>query len=265
MVVRYPYTRGNTCRLGDGRRHGRRGRDGHARARGRARHRARPARVPAGLVVRDADPVLVAEHPDLASSPAMKAASGEALRIAGASILDDVAHLDLYSCFASSVHFAQVMRSVSTVSAIPRGLTVTGGLPYHGGPASGYLTHSIAAMVEQLRAEPEATGLVSGVGMHMTKHAFFGVYRRRTAWTGRTAARCRRPSCRRRLRPRAGLDPGGRGTRRRRHGRAPISVVHGRDGAPEWALAGVRSAPGGKRTYAQATDDPGSVRRRRNN
>ena len=53
-----------------------------------------------------------------------------------------------------------------------RGLTVTGGLPYHGGPASGYLTHSIAAMVERLRADPGAFGLVSGVGMHMTKHVF---------------------------------------------------------------------------------------------
>ena len=30
-------------------------------------------------------------------------------------------------------------------------------------------------MVERLRAEPDATGLVSGVGMHMTKHVF-GVY-----------------------------------------------------------------------------------------
>ena len=35
--------------------------------------------------------------------------------------------------------------------AIRAGVTVTGGLPYHGGPASGYLTHSIAEMVERLR------------------------------------------------------------------------------------------------------------------
>jgi acetyl-CoA C-acetyltransferase len=119
------------------------------------------------------DPVLVAQHPDLWRSPAMAAASGEAMRVAGVTA-DDIAFFDLYSCFASSLHFACDALGISPHD--PRGLTVTGGLPYHGGPASGYLTHSIAAMVERLRAAPEATGLVSGVGMHMTKHVF-GVYR----------------------------------------------------------------------------------------
>ena len=51
------------------------------------------------------DPVHVAGHPELWRSPAMAAAAGAAL--AGAGIgTDDVAHLDLYSCFASSVCFA---------------------------------------------------------------------------------------------------------------------------------------------------------------
>src|SRR6188472_4408161 len=51
------------------------------------------------------DPVLVAEHTDLTRSPAMEAASTEALRVAGVSV-DDVRYFDLYSCFASSLHFA---------------------------------------------------------------------------------------------------------------------------------------------------------------
>ena len=118
------------------------------------------------------DPVLVAEHPDLGRSPAMAAASVEALARAGAGV-DDVAHFDLYSCFPSSLHFAADALGIDP--ADPRGLTVTGGLAYHGGPASGYLTHSIAAMVERLRADAGALGLVNGVGMHMTKHVF-GVY-----------------------------------------------------------------------------------------
>ena len=118
------------------------------------------------------DPVLVAEHPDLGASPAMAAASAQALTGAGAGV-DDLAHLDLYSCFPSSLHFAADALRLAPTD--PRGLTVTGGLAYHGGPASGYLTHSIAAMVERLRAEPGAMGAVSGVGMHMTKHVF-GVY-----------------------------------------------------------------------------------------
>ena len=56
-----------------------------------------------------------------------------------------------------------------------RPLTVTGGLPYHGGAGSDYLTHAIAHMVRVLRADPGSFGLVTGVGMHMTKHVA-GVY-----------------------------------------------------------------------------------------
>ena len=52
-----------------------------------------------------------------------------------------------------------------------RALTVTGGLPYHGGPGSNYTTHALAAMTEALRADPGSLGLVSGVGMHMTSHS----------------------------------------------------------------------------------------------
>ena len=47
----------------------------------------------------------MAGHPELWRSPAMAAAAGAALAGAGIGV-DDVAHLDLYSCFASSVCFA---------------------------------------------------------------------------------------------------------------------------------------------------------------
>ena len=52
------------------------------------------------------DPIYVAEHVDLWQSPAMEHAAATALGAAGVGI-DDVAHLDLYSCFASSVNFAR--------------------------------------------------------------------------------------------------------------------------------------------------------------
>ena len=51
------------------------------------------------------DPAHVAGHPELWRSPAMAAAAAAALAGAGIGV-DDVAHLDLYSCFASSVCFA---------------------------------------------------------------------------------------------------------------------------------------------------------------
>ncbi|MDZ7731930.1 MAG: hypothetical protein U5R31_01375 [Acidimicrobiia bacterium] len=115
------------------------------------------------------DPVYLAEHPDPATSPAMHAASADALRRAGVRI-DDVAHLDLYSCFGSSIRFALDALGLSPDDS--RGVTVTGGLPFAGGPGSGYMLHSIATMVDVLRDGPGSLGLVSGVGMHMTKHVY---------------------------------------------------------------------------------------------
>jgi acetyl-CoA C-acetyltransferase len=56
-----------------------------------------------------------------------------------------------------------------------RPITVTGGLPFSGGAGSDYMTHSIAAMAERLRSDPGSLGMVSGVGMHMSKHVY-GVY-----------------------------------------------------------------------------------------
>jgi acetyl-CoA C-acetyltransferase len=189
------------------------------------------------------DPVLVAAHPDLTRSPAMQRASAEALRIAGTTV-DDVSFFDLYSCFASSLQFA--CDALGIRSTDPRGLTVTGGLPYHGGPASGYLTHSIAAMVERLRAEPDTTGLVSGVGMHMTKHVF-GVY-------AATPSAVEPPDA---AGVQAAVDAQGSAEVVAEHdGDATVSaysVVHGRDGGPEWALL-VCDLPGGTRTYAQVRD-----------
>jgi acetyl-CoA C-acetyltransferase len=190
------------------------------------------------------DPVLVAAHCDLTSSPAMRAASSAALHAAGAGV-DDVAAFDLYSCFGSSLHFA--CDALGIAPDDPRGLTVTGGLPYHGGPASGYLTHSIAAMVRRLRADPGTFGMVSGVGMHMTKHVF-GVYSST---------------------PGTVTPPDETGVQSQLNASAPpvnvvaehdgaarvaaYSVVHDRDGAPEWALL-VCDVADGVRTYAQCRD-----------
>jgi acetyl-CoA C-acetyltransferase len=115
------------------------------------------------------DATHLAQRSHLHRSPAMEIASRDALSQAGIGI-DDVAHLDLYSCFASSVLFATDALGIDPAG--DRNLTVTGGLPYHGGPASNYTTHAIAEMVLRLRGMRRAYGLVSGVGMHMTKHVW---------------------------------------------------------------------------------------------
>src|SRR5438132_12367092 len=97
----------------------------------------------------------------------MRAAIGEALTIADATA-DDLAHLDLYSCFGSSLNFARDALGMRPDDA--RTLTVTGGLPYHGGPGSGYMTHAIVQMARVLRDDAGTVGLTTGVGMATTKH-----------------------------------------------------------------------------------------------
>jgi acetyl-CoA C-acetyltransferase len=191
------------------------------------------------------DQTYVAEHPDLSRSPAMRAASTAALEQAGATI-DDVAYLDLYSCFASSLHFATDALDIAADD--PRPLTVTGGLPYHGGPGSGYLTHSIATMTDVLRRDPGRMGMVSGVGMHMTKHVY-GVY---SASPPASVEPPDEHAVQQRLdeavRPLAiTAEHDGPATV------AAYSVVHGRDGRPEWGLL-VCDLADGTRTYAKLLD-----------
>jgi acetyl-CoA C-acetyltransferase len=190
------------------------------------------------------DPVYLAEHADLAQSAAMTRVFDEALGRAGAVELE-VRHFDLYSCFASSIHFACDALGLDPREP-RRPLSVTGGLPYAGGPASNYLSHSIAAMAEALRADPGAIGMVTGVGMHMTKHVA-GVY---------STEPDEDP-------PPVVLPP--------THapetvaivdtyeGPASIeaySVVHGRDGEAQWGLVVVDLPDNAGRAYGRV-DDPG--------
>ncbi|MFE3455435.1 acetyl-CoA synthetase [Nonomuraea sp. NPDC059194] len=109
----------------------------------------------------------VAARPSLGSSEALGAAAATAFSRAGLS-LDDLVALDVYSCFAVALRMACDALKLDPLDR--RGLTVTGGLPYAGGPASGYALHATATMAGVLREGGH--GLVSGVGMHLTKHAY---------------------------------------------------------------------------------------------
>jgi len=190
------------------------------------------------------DPIYVAEHDEMWRSPAMAAASAEALRIADVGV-DDLAYLDLYSCFASSLNFARDALGITDDD--PRSLTVTGGLPYHGGAGSDYMTHSIVTMAERLRADPGSYGMVSGVGMHMTKHVY-GVYS--------TEPGPVEPPAQAAVQSRLDAVPK-RTIVARHHGEATVaaySIVHGRDGDPEWGAL-VCDLSDTQRAYARLTDD----------
>jgi acetyl-CoA C-acetyltransferase len=187
------------------------------------------------------DATYVAEHEPVWCSPAMAATSAESLRVAGVGI-DDIAYIDLYSCFPSSVVFA--LDALGVEADDKRGFTVTGGLPYFGGAGSDYLTHSIATMVGKLREAPGAFGMCSGVGMHLTKHVY-GVY------STDPPSAAPKPD-QKRIQDELGARP-----------RVPITdtysgeatvvmytVLHGRAGAPDWGLV-VCDVSDGTRCYGR--------------
>jgi acetyl-CoA C-acetyltransferase len=103
-------------------------------------------------------------------TPAVELGGRRALELAGVGI-DEVAFVDLYSCFPAAVQLGAQSLGLST----DRRLTRTGGLAFAGGPWNNYVMHAIATVVGDLRAQPGARGLVWANGGYVTKHAF-GVY-----------------------------------------------------------------------------------------
>lgn len=118
------------------------------------------------------DPWYTTERLDLSASPAMRAASRKALDMAGKTI-DDIDFWDIYSCFPSAIEIA--CEELGLAEDDPRGLTVTGGLVYFGGPGNSYVVFSICEMMRRLRSAPGRFGVVTANGNWVTKHSY-GVY-----------------------------------------------------------------------------------------
>jgi acetyl-CoA C-acetyltransferase len=118
------------------------------------------------------DKWFISDRIDLHSSPALRAATGRALGMAGLTA-HDIDIFDLYPCFPVAVQLT--MAELGLTIDDPRPLTVTGGLAYAGGPGNNYVMHSVATTVARLRENPEATALVTGLGWFVSKHSA-GVY-----------------------------------------------------------------------------------------
>ena len=112
------------------------------------------------------------ERVDLSQGPASVMAVREALAVAGIGI-DDVATFDLYSCFPVPVF--NICDAFGLGADDPRGLTLTGGLPYFGGPGNNYSMHGIAETVNEMRDRPGQFGLVGATGGIMSKYSV-GIY-----------------------------------------------------------------------------------------
>jgi acetyl-CoA C-acetyltransferase len=188
----------------------------------------------------------VSERIDLHSSPAIRAASRQALAMAGKT-LADIEVIDLYSCFGSAVEIG--CQEIGLAEDDPRGLTITGGLPYFGGPGNNYVTHSISEMLRRLRARPGAFGLITANGNYVTKHSF-GLYS-----TAAPAGRWRRESpaalqAQMDALPKAPFTetPQGEATIE------TYTVMHGKAG-PEFAVVFGRLNATGQRFIANLPDD----------
>jgi acetyl-CoA C-acetyltransferase len=112
------------------------------------------------------------ERQDYHSSPAMRLTGARALDMAGKT-LADIDAFDLYSCFPVAVEIGA--ESLGLALDDPRGLTVTGGLPYAGGPGNNYAMHSLVVMMQRLRERPGSFGMVTANGWYLTKQSV-GVY-----------------------------------------------------------------------------------------
>lgn len=81
---------------------------------------------------------------------------------------DDLALLELYSCFPVAVEvYAQALGI-----APGRDLTVTGGMPFAGGPYNNYVLQATCRMAERLRGGDGRPGLVASVSGILTKQGF---------------------------------------------------------------------------------------------
>jgi len=182
----------------------------------------------------------VSERADLHSSPAIRAAGRTALELARIEA-DELAHVDLYSCFPSAVQVAAAELGLP----LDRELTVTGGLTFAGGPWNNYVTHAIATMTGRLRADPGAHGLCSANGGYLSRHAI-GVYSTAPPAAGFRLASVQEEVDRVARRPFA----------ERAEGEAVVetyTVMHDRSGAPERAIAACL-VEGGRRAWGTSTD-----------
>jgi len=113
---------------------------------------------------------LISDRVNYYSAPGLDIACSNAFMQAGIE-KEEVDFWDFYNCFPVAARIAIKTLDLSE-SIMP---TVTGGLPYFGGPGNNYSMHAICQMVELLRKYPEKKGFVHSVSWFMSKYSI-GIY-----------------------------------------------------------------------------------------
>ena len=200
----------------------------------------------------------ISERPELHRSPAIRLAGAAALQQAGLGI-DDIAFVDLYSCFPAVVQIAADELGLA-LDDPGRPLTLTGGLTFGGGPGNNYTSHGIARAVGALRGAPGSAALVTGLGWYATKHSL-GVYASRPpahgggrhfAWRNVQPAVDALPRCR--------VDPDATGAVRSRPTPSPSTATAHPSAASSPAAPPAAAGPGA--TWPMRTRSRCSVPRR---
>jgi acetyl-CoA C-acetyltransferase len=182
----------------------------------------------------------LSERPEVSKSPALDRCVETALGAAGLGA-DDIGGFDLYACFPSSVEVARDSFGIARGDSRP--LTLTGGLPYHGGPGSNYVTHAVCNALDHIRSR-RGPAAVHGNGYYLTKHAV-GVYSADAPESAPDPAPIpKEPSG-----PALRIDSGAAGACRI----VAWTVPYGRDGSHESGIV-VAETEDGVRTLARADD-----------
>jgi acetyl-CoA C-acetyltransferase len=184
---------------------------------------------------------LISDRPQLDDSPAMRAIWNE-LQTFGVTS-EGLTQIDLYSCFPTVVQSACDVLGIDAFDGA-RVPTITGGLTFGGGPGNNYVTHSIASMVDALRADPNGQGLVTALGWFCTKHSW-GVYASAPPKEGFRYSN-----------PQGDVDRQARCESDQRDGPATVesyTVTHASNGEPERLIIAARTSDN-VRTWCHSTD-----------
>jgi acetyl-CoA C-acetyltransferase len=108
----------------------------------------------------------LSKDPDLTSPVGLKLATKYLLETAAKNNIKPTFY-ELYSCFPVAVQlFAEALNIPENIDK-----TITGGMPFAGGPLNNYMLHATAQVLMRIRDNNSEVGLITGVSGMMTKQA----------------------------------------------------------------------------------------------
>ena len=108
----------------------------------------------------------VIQRPDLTAPVGLQLATDYLLETVANNQIQPTLY-ELYSCFPVAVQlFSEALKVPDNIDK-----TITGGMPFAGGPLNNYLLHATAQMLMKIREHTDEIGLITGVSGMMTKQA----------------------------------------------------------------------------------------------